>query len=435
MTSPTCRDLQAALPEWTGGSLAEPERLRFRRHLLACPDCSAAVAEWRRLARTVEAARPLAAPPDVMTALAKVDRVLRSTPDLRTRPSPRRWMPVAGLGALLLFGLAWTLRPAREQAETRRDADALLTAGETRVGIAASSSVTGLAERSRLPERHLPRWPWDGMDETGAEDSAVHGPLLVADAPPARRAAQIVAAVPPVDVAAPGPGAAGVDGPADDGRSTSGRVAPGGNEQGGGNGTPGDTPTPHAVATTPAPGETPPTATAQPEASPTTPPAVSVLEGEVVDEAGRPVPGAYLQLWYADAAPDGPLAVLAESDAEGHFSLALPAGRYLLHGEAAGHQAAWWGGADRADATPLTLPADPAGPRPRLVLPSIGIDATPTDPPAAPSAVPTTGTEQPPEPTPTATAAELDPERPATTADSRRRFDRPVAMASADSRA
>jgi hypothetical protein len=39
-----------------------------------------------------------------------------------------------------------------------------------------------------------------------------------------------------------------------------------------------------------------------------------VLEGEVVDEASRPIPGAYLQLWYADAAPDGPLAVDARRD-------------------------------------------------------------------------------------------------------------------------
>lgn len=435
MTSPICRDLQAALPEWTGGSLAEPERLRFRRHLLACPDCSAAVAEWRRLARAVEAARAPAAPPDVITALAKVDRVLRSIPDARTRPSLRRWMPVAGLGALLLFGLAWNLRPARDGSEVRGNADALVMTGASPAGIAASASVKGLAKPSRLPERHLPRWSWDGMDEPGAGDSAVDGLLRVVERPSSPRAARIVAAVPPSVAAAPQPGSAGVDGPVDDGRSTSGSVPPNGDEHGGGDSRHRDTPTPLTGATTPPPVETPSTPTSAPAASPTTPPAVSVLEGEVVDEQGRPVPGAYLQLWYADAAPDGPLAFLTESDAEGRFSLALPAGRYLLHGEAAGHQAAWWGGADRSDATPLSLPADPAGPRPRLVLPSIGTDPTPTDPPAAPSAMPTTTTEQPPEPTPTATAAELDPERRETTADSRRRGVAPLAMASADSRA
>lgn len=435
MTAPICRDLQAALPEWIGGSLAEPQRLHFRRHLLSCPDCSAALAEWRRMARAVEAARPLVAPPDVVTALVKVDRALRSLPDAPMRPSPRRWMPVAGLGALLLFGLAWNLRPAREGTEPLGDADALVTAVEPQVGVAASASVKGSAEQARLPERHLPRWLWDGMDETGAEDSAIHSPLLVADAPPARRGARSVAAVAPVDAAAPEPGSAGVDGRAVVGASTTGGVPAKGDEQGGGDSTHRDKPTPLAGATTPVPGVTPPTPTAPPEASPTTSPAVSVLEGEVVDEQGRPVPGAYLQLWYADAAPDGPLAELTESDAEGRFSLALPAGRYLLHGEAAGHQSAWWGGADRADARPLSLPADPSGPRPRLVLPGIGTDPTPTDPPAAPSALPTTGTEQPPEPTPTAPPAAQDPERRETTADSRRRFTRPVAMTSADRRA
>ncbi len=304
------------------------------------------------------------------------------------------------MGLLLLAGIAvWRLRPGdapdkASRSNAGQDSDPRLSAV-----IGRSSDSADPAALPPAAQRHLPAQRPDGGDPPadaitrvadGRTAAAVAGeggfsgsrrsgaPTIALRAAGALQAA--TAQTPP----APDPTLTVNDEP----RETSEATAGGGPEPvltvPTGSPTAGATPSP---PTSPAPASPP-----APE-----PPAETALEGVVVDDLDRPIPGAYLQIWSEPAGQAGPLAYLTESDSEGRFSLLLPAGGYLLHGEAAGHEAAWLGGTDRAAAQRLGLPADPAAPQPRLVLRRLLPTAQPT--------VAATGTLAPTDPVaPTETA-------------------------------
>ena len=394
-----CRSIQTIVPDWVAGRLPDAMTSGLRRHLDRCPDCRVVVAEWRRVAGALEAARPTVAPPPPAVALAKVDRFRHSQPAGPVAPRPVAPRPVArwvmAMGLLLLAGIAvWRLRPGdapdkASRSNAGQDSDPRLSAV-----IGRSSDSADLAALPPAAQRHLPAQRPDGGDPpadaiTRVADSrtaaAVAGeggfsgsrrsgaPTIALRAAGAPQAA--TAQTPP----APDPTLTVTDEP----RETSEATAGGGSEP---------------VLTVP-PGSPTATATASPSASPPVPepPTAFTLVGVVVDDLDRPIPGAYLQIWSESGGQTGPLAYLTESDSEGRFSLLLPAGGYLLHGEAAGHEAAWWGGADRAAAQRLGLPADPAAPQPRLVLRRLLPTAQPT--------VAATGTLAPTDPVaPTGTA-------------------------------
>ncbi|HQZ72188.1 MAG TPA: zf-HC2 domain-containing protein, partial [Anaerolineae bacterium] len=111
-----CRSIQTIVPDWVAGRLPDAMTSGLRRHLDRCPDCRVVVAEWRRVAAALEAARPTLAPPPPAIALAKVDRFRHTQPAGPVAPRPVAPRPVArwvmAMGLLLLAGIAvWRLRP------------------------------------------------------------------------------------------------------------------------------------------------------------------------------------------------------------------------------------------------------------------------------------------------------------------------------------
>lgn len=354
MSPRDCRSVQAAIPDWLNGARTDVRPADLRRHLDRCQDCAAAAAEWRRLAGALEAARPQAAAPSLQLALARVDRTMPGGPEAAIAPR-QAWLraALAGLALTLLIGVVWSRFPDAPTRPADRTPDTI-------AGRSARSYAVPPAARAG---RHLPA---QGPD--GGGDAAP--PVAEADAGRAPAAGTVqgggAAAVASADNRA-GPGAAPL-GP----MATPEPVLPtveadAPREQpqeapSGGAGSPnkggGSPPMTTAEATVAAP-----TATAPPDA-----PAAYALMGTVEDDLGRPLPGAFLQIWAEASGSEGPLAYLTESDAGGRFSLALPAGVYLVHGEALGHEAAWLGGADRAGARPLSLPAPADAPAARLVL-------------------------------------------------------------------
>lgn len=88
-------DLQALLPWYAAGSLAEDEAARVQQHLRDCPECRADLAWQRRLAET---AAPLPAGLDPERALARLMPRLEPAPAAKASvPAPVR----PGLAALL----------------------------------------------------------------------------------------------------------------------------------------------------------------------------------------------------------------------------------------------------------------------------------------------------------------------------------------------
>ena len=393
-----CRSIQTIVPDWVAGRLPDAMTSGLRRHLDRCPDCRVVVAEWRRVAGALEAARPTVAPPPPAVALAKVDRFRHSQPAGPVAPRPVAPRPVArwvmAMGLLLLAGIAvWRLRPGdapdkASRSNAGQDSDPRLSAVIGRSSDSADPAALPPATQPPMEQRHLPAQRPDGGDLPAdavarvadsrtaaavAGDGGFSGSRRSGAPTIALRAAGAPQAATAQTPPAPDPTLTVNDEP----RETSEATAGGG-------------PEPVLTVPTGSPTATA-TASASPSASPPVPepPTDFALVGVVVDDMDRPIPGAYLQLWSEPTGQEGPLAYLTESDSEGRFSLLLPAGGYFLHGEAAGHEAAWWGGADRAAAQRLGLPADPAGPQPRLVLrrllptvqPTVAPTGTATSPP------------------------------------------------------
>lgn len=372
MSPRDCRSVQAAIPDWLNGTHADIRPAELRRHLDRCPDCAAAAAEWRSLAGVLEAAQPPAVAPSLQRALAKVDRTMPGGPDaaIATRPAWQR-ATLAGAALTLLIGLAWSRVPEASPRPTDRTPDHL----------AAVDARTDAVPPAARAGRHLPAQRPDGggvaappVGETVASRSmAARTDPRAGSAAAARaddRAEPGAASHGPTATPEPAPPTVAEDAPREQPRE-----APSG-----GSGNPsigGGSPQPSTPEATVAA----PTAT-----TPPIEPVTYALIGTVEDDLGRPLPGAFLQIWAEPSGSAGPLAYLTESDAGGRFSLALPAGVYLVHGEAPGHEAAWLGGADRAGALRLNLPAPADAPAARLVLRRLST-ATPAPLTTAPTPV------------------------------------------------
>ncbi|SFF77952.1 Putative zinc-finger [Duganella sp. CF458] len=78
------QDMQALLPWYAAGSLADNEAERVQRHLRDCPECRAELA-WQR--RLIETAAPLPAALDQERALARLMSRLDEAPVSAAKPS------------------------------------------------------------------------------------------------------------------------------------------------------------------------------------------------------------------------------------------------------------------------------------------------------------------------------------------------------------
>lgn len=424
MNAVDCLHCLERLPELVGGSVSEAEARGLHLHLQACPACAAAHREWQQLAGMLSGQVSALMVPPADRALAKA----WDSPQRRGGPSPAgtRWGPGL-LGALTALGLLvwWSAvlpltqgsPPGSEQRPAAGPAGPVAVtdprgprAGGSSLEVPAAAAPPGLRY---APGRPAATRPWDAepqaasgrtaaLPQTGPLAQAVQrqglrGParLAGAGAPPAPASAAPAApgapagggsreASPPAGWTAreappaggPGGGPVPSEPPAEPGQAPPTEPVPGPS---------GVAPTPLVLPTQP-PTSQPPPAPADP-----TVPAVSELLGEVVDEEGEPIPGALLQFWVEPEQAGQPLVHLQDADAEGRFSVRLPAGAYHLRGEAPGHEPAWWGGPDRERAGVLHLPMEPASPPLRLVLRRLPLLATPSAPPQGETASPPPG--------------------------------------------
>ena len=96
------QDLQALLPWYAAGSLADSEAARVQQHLRDCPACRAELA-WQR--RLVETAAPVPAGLDQERALARLMQRLDEAPaplaQPSAKPSPLAQAPSRLAGAFL----------------------------------------------------------------------------------------------------------------------------------------------------------------------------------------------------------------------------------------------------------------------------------------------------------------------------------------------
>ncbi|MGW8393073.1 zf-HC2 domain-containing protein [Pseudoduganella sp. HUAS MS19] len=100
------QDMQALLPWYAAGSLADSEAARVQRHLRDCPACRADLA-WQR--RLIETAAPLPAGLDPERALARLMPLLDDAP-LPSAPPATQAVPVAPAPSRLATALLDWLR-------------------------------------------------------------------------------------------------------------------------------------------------------------------------------------------------------------------------------------------------------------------------------------------------------------------------------------
>lgn len=328
------------LPELAAGTLADGARAALEAHLVACPDCRSALAEWQQIggavhrrARSRVATMPAYLPPPTEVPT-------RPRPLWPLRPIPR---PALTLLALVLAAVAlWQISAGRRGA-----------GGEGRMAVVDS---TGPGNRPGGAAAGT-----DGAGRTGLESSAMAGA-----ATPVRRIGGRAAALSGVPRPEAAPGAA-----------------------------PGPSTTPaRLVSTSLAP---PPVATAAPSASPQVAPsasppaeaqdpAASGSDGPGGEATARPtetvepatatpgtarVAGTVLG---RDGLPRAEILILAEpeppgagtlwgmSDVEGRYSIDLPPGSWILHAETPAYQLMWHAGKPNPlAAEPITLgPGDAA---------------------------------------------------------------------------
>lgn len=382
------------LPELAGGSLFEPEARALQQHLGTCPACAAAWRDWQTLAAVLALPGPLPSLPPAERALAKAWESPWVPPTAGRSSS--RWS-LGLIGSLVALGLlTWRAGELGDRIAFQPEPAPRVTAdraGDTTDPGRAPARPGGLSPSASGPLAPVhvtagrphpsPARPWEAEPESvrpelptlaagrrrlaGASSAAApgeaHGSTTASD-PPA--AGENLAPAPPEVGPPPDP--------------TGGSEARQASAQ--------PPASPSADPPTPIATEPPPMATPSEE-----PPPGYELVGEVVDETGRPIPGALLQFWVEPEGADQALVHLQDADGEGRFRAALPPGGYRLRGEAAGHESAWWGGPDRTLATVLLLPPAGAAAPLRLVLRR----SPPTEQPSPPPLI-----TAPPEPPPTA---------------------------------
>lgn len=322
------------LPELAAGTLADAARAAIEAHLVACPGCRSALAEWQQIggavhrrARSRVSTMPAYLPPPTSVPL-------RPRPLWPLRPIPQ---PALAVLALVLAVLAvWQLAAGRWEA-----------GGEGTLAVVDSSG-PGLG-----PGGHAAGT--DGAGRKGVEPGAMAGA-----ATPVRRIGGRAAAL----AAVPRPG-------------TALGAAPG----------PSTTPARLALATLAPP---PPIATAAPSASPVAPSATPPAESGDPADGGSDGPGGEATAWptgtveAATATPDtarvagtvlgrdglprAEILILAEpelpgagtlsgmSDVEGRYTIDLPPGTWILHAETPAYQLMWHAGKPNPlAAEPITL--------------------------------------------------------------------------------
>lgn len=408
MSAVDCACCLERLPELVGGSLREAEARALNLHLQGCGACAAALREWRALAAVLILPGSASSAPAAEEALAKAWASPQvSTSRVASPQSSLRWqlgllVAITSLG-LITWGSGAMGRPTatrsaeespvgagwqdRAGSEGRRVEDPNIPMSPDTVTRAGGAAVEPVSRPSRAR-------PWDAEPDAGnrfGAATAARGRLL-ALAGTTRSLGQLPgAAVIDAQPAAASGAAPDLGEPASppDGGTAGG--ASGGEESGAAKrpqlGPETETPTP---ADLPFVQPSTPTATGLPPSTPPSPepPTVHELEGEVVDEDGRPIPGALLHFWVEPEQADQPLVHLQDADDQGRFRAGLPPGGYRLRGEAPGHGPAWWGGPDRDQATVIQLPLAPGNPVLRLVLRRLSDPADPPSPPPSATASP-----------------------------------------------
>ena len=105
------------LAAYAAGDLAASARERIERHVLECPECHAAVADFRALLEEMRATAPLAGPPAGAVAWSRYRAEIRARlAERRAAGGLRRWLrpvPVAAslVAALVVAILVWVAVP------------------------------------------------------------------------------------------------------------------------------------------------------------------------------------------------------------------------------------------------------------------------------------------------------------------------------------
>ncbi|HOG47809.1 MAG TPA: zf-HC2 domain-containing protein [Anaerolineae bacterium] len=96
---------------WLDGELSDVEQAQVAAHLAVCPECRAAVEEYRGARWQLRASAPATAPGQAETFWAQLEPRLAPAP--RPRPDPALYLAPAALGVAWLLwqglGLAWSI--------------------------------------------------------------------------------------------------------------------------------------------------------------------------------------------------------------------------------------------------------------------------------------------------------------------------------------
>lgn len=369
------------IPSFVAGTLPAPDARAVADHLASCPACRAELATWQAIAaaaarradgRTVvlpayraplvEDAVRVAAPVPGGSAAAAADSAVRPEPG--HAPSAARTVLFPSTAESATHA-AWPSRPTGSW--LRIAAALVVAAGLTGLAIVARHPARRVADRPVALPTHVARPATAvlrAVDEDGApigrptDARVVDAAAAAAAAGKSSRATHTGADAPTLDPdggargqpalgdAGPPPGAAQATAAPEPRPTLDDRppvTAP--------PAAPPSTPLP--ATATPAPPEppaptnaagpsvtvSPPTATTElPPPTPTA--AVPVIAGTVYDADAAPMAGARV---VAEAAGGG-TEVVAETDALGRYTLAVAAGSWLVHVEAAGHALMWRSG-------------------------------------------------------------------------------------------
>jgi|GEM_PF-6648142 len=350
-----CDRWSDAWPALAAGTLPAPDAAAARRHADTCDACRSERAAWQAIAAASceRLAAPAAAPPPLVSALAKVIATHATPGAGATLPAPtgasappRRMRrhalaALAALAAVAAVALAFGLRLGRSDSR----ADLATDHG-------APPSVPTAVVRLRPVGPGTTRVGAHAGDQVGdhAGDDGPDVVRLAAGAPrqPSRDGGRFVArpgdASPPATASAP---FAAASAPAVGDSPTEPQAT---------------APAHQAPPATPAPPD-PTTVPAPPAATATTappPPALLVLLGQVRTADGHPISDA---LVFVVPWPDDGRFQVAGTAADGTFDAPVAPGRYRIRIQAEGYRETWFGGDDAGAARTIDVQAgEPVSP-------------------------------------------------------------------------